>query len=184
MKNSDLSIYHKNWGWLLAWGIGLLILGALAISAAAFTTLLSIIFVGALFLVGGVVIIINTLQFWKKKGPGFSYNLVMGILYVVLGLMFMFNPVPSAFSLTVLLAIFFIFIGMARFMFSLIVRYPSWGWSFASGLITLVLGVMILAQMPAASLFIIGLFVGIDLMFFGWGFIMAALHARSLRTQN
>ncbi|MBN9287917.1 MAG: hypothetical protein BGO43_00215 [Gammaproteobacteria bacterium 39-13] len=181
MKNLDLTIYPKNWGWLLAWGIGLLILGALAISAAAFTTLLSIIFLGALFLCGGVVITVNTLQFWRSKGPGFSYNLIMGILYIILGLMFMFSPVPSAVSLTVLLAIFFIFIGISRAIFSLIMRYPSWGWSFASGLITLILGVMIIAEMPASSLFIIGLFVGIDMMFFGWGFIMAALYARSVR---
>lgn len=180
MKNIDFDLYRKNWGWLLAWGIGLLILGALAISAATFTTLVSVIFLGALFFSGGVVVTLNTLQYWWRKGAGFPFNLIMGILYIILGLMLMLSPIPSAFSLTVLLAIFFIVVGVSRSVFSLILRYPRWGWGLLSGLITLILGIMILAQMPASSLFIIGLFVGIDLMFFGWGFIMAAIYTHSL----
>lgn len=174
------SAYGENWGWFFAWGLLLLILGLCAISVAAFTTLISVIFLGALILISGIVIIIDSFKFWRGKGGGFILHLIMGILYVVVGAMLIESPILGAISLTLILGVFYLVLGAVRVIYSLSLRTPSWGWSFVSGLIALILGLLILANWPAASLLIIGLFVGIDLLFVGWTYIMVSLFGRSL----
>ena len=69
---------------------------------------------------------------------------------------------------------------------SLDVRIPAeiihnWGWHALSGLITLLLGILVLAQWPVSGLWVIGLFVGIELLFYGGAWIALALDLRSLR---
>jgi uncharacterized membrane protein HdeD (DUF308 family) len=51
-------------------------------------------------------------------------------------------------------------------------RYPHWGWSLANGIITLALGVMLLRALPAASLYFLGILIGIDLIFHGMSWLM------------
>lgn len=170
----DINAFRINWGWILAWGIALVILGMMAISASAFTTLISVIFLGGVLLAGGLVMLFNTFQYWLHK-PGFVSNLLVALLYTVAGILLMFTPIASALSLTILMAIFFIVIGFFRLIYSAAFQLPSWGWSFLSGLITLLLGILILAQLPASGFYVIGLFLGIDLLICGWTFIMLSI---------
>jgi uncharacterized membrane protein HdeD (DUF308 family) len=179
-NNMDKIAFRKNWGWILAWGIALTLLGAMAISASIFTTLISVIFLGIIFTVSGCVMMINTFQYWWHKWKGFSSHLVIALVYLVFGLMLMFTPIPAALSITVLLAVVFIILGFFRIIFSAAFQFPRWGWTFLSGIITLALGIVILAQLPASGLYIIGLFIGIDLFLWGWAYIMLALYAKSL----
>lgn len=178
--NLYFASFSKNWCWFFIWGISLFILGILAISFAAFTTLLSVIFLGFILFISGAVIIIDTFTFWWRKWPGFFIHLIMGILYAIVGLILINNPVWGSVSLTLLLAVFYVIVGLFRIIYSQSIRLPKRGWSLFNGIIALILGGLILAQWPASSLFIIGLFVGIDLLFSGWGYMMAALSARSL----
>lgn len=172
--------FGKNWGFFLAWGVALVILGLLAISFAAFTTLISVIFIGFLLLFSGVLVIIDSFQFWRGRGASFFLQLLMGILYVAVGLMFIFRPQLGSLSLTLFLGILFVILGVFRIFYSLSFGLPRSGWILFSGIITLILGILILAEWPVSGLFIIGLFVGIDLLFLGINYIMAALIARKL----
>lgn len=174
----DLNTFRKNWGWILFWGVALVLLGIMAMSASVFTTLISVIFLGGVLLASGLVMIINTFQYWLHK-PGFMSHLLVALLYAAAGLLLMFTPISSAFSLTVLMAIFFIMIGFFRIIVSAAYQLPSWGWSFLSGLISLLLGILILAQLPNSGFYIIGLFVGIDLFIWGWAFIMLSILAKN-----
>ena len=61
-------------------------------------------------------------------------------------------------------------------------RIHGWGWQVLSGLVALLLGLFITAGWPASSIWVIGTFIGIDLIFGGWSFIMIALAARRLAT--
>ena len=101
-----------------------------------------------------------------------------GILMLVLGVVFLTNPALSLASLTLLLAVYFVTIGIVRSFQALAMRYDSWGWGLASGVVTLILGILIWAQWPVSSLYIIGLFVGIVLLvaaaFLGPGTITTA----------
>lgn len=179
-KNDDLSSYAKNWGGVLAGGITLTLLGLIAICTSVFTTYLSVVFFGALFLVSGIFIIINTFQYWWSNWSTFFGHLMIGILYLVTGVMIVLSPVVAAINLTTLLVFFFICIGLYKIFYSVSFRLPSWKWSFFSGIISVILGILILMQLPFAGLYIIGLFVGIELICFGWSYVIRALAARKL----
>lgn len=175
-----LKAYSKNWGWFFLWGIALFILGMTAIGATTFTTLFSVIFLGSLLLLGGVIIIIDAFSFWWHKWSGFFLHLIIGIFYCAIGVMLIQSPAIASISITLLLGIFYLAVGIFRLIYSLSLRTPMWGWGFFNGLISLLLGILILASWPASGLFIIGLFVGIDLLFCGLSYIMTAFAARSL----
>lgn len=178
LSQYDVNAFRKNWGWILASGLLLVILGILAMSAAVFTTLMSVILLGGVLFASAVVMMINTFQYWLHK-PGFMSHFLVALLYMIAGLTLMFTPIPAAFSLTVIMAVFFIVIGFFRIIFSAAYQLPSWGWSFLSGLITLLLGIMILTQLPDSGFYIIGLFVGIDLFIWGWAFVMLSIMAKN-----
>lgn len=175
----DHSVFAKNWAMFLVWGIVLTLLGFFAISASSFFTLMSVVLIGVLLLISGLVIIIDTFTFWWRRWTGFFLHLVMGLLYAILGGLLIKSPVESAMSLTYFLGIFFIIIGVIRAVNSFFLRSPRWGWGLINGLVSLLLGIMILSNWPASSLYIIGLFVGIDLVFCGITYIAAAMASRS-----
>ncbi|MCS5710089.1 HdeD family acid-resistance protein [Candidatus Berkiella aquae] len=184
IKSFDKAGFIQNWGWFLAWGLILFCLGLAAIGAAIFTTLLSVMFLGGLFIFGGVIIVIDSFHYWKGTGKSFYLNLLMGILYFAFGLMLIINPLVGAATLTLLLSVLFVLLGMARIMYASSTRFPQWGWMLFSGILTLVLGILIVVGWPASSLYVIGLFIGIDLVFGGWAYIMAALMGRMLVKKN
>src|SRR4029079_5264978 len=107
----DLSAFNKNWKWNLSWGTGLSILGIIAICASVFTTYLTVVIIGALFLVSGIFMIINTFQYWWSIWPGFFAHLFVAGLYLAVGLMIVLSPTTAAITITILLASFFIIIG-------------------------------------------------------------------------
>lgn len=180
MGDQDLSAFSKHWGWFLIWGIALEILGVMAISYAALTTLLSVIFLGVLISIGGVLIVIDTFTFWWRHWRGFFLHLLIGALYLFVGYMLIYGPIWASISITLMLAIFYIILGVFRIISALSFKMLRSGWTLFNGIIGLLLGILILAQWPASGLFIIGLFVGIDLLFCGWAYIMAALGGRAM----
>lgn len=177
----DLSIYRKNASSFLLWGSALFVLGLLAISFSYFTTMLSVIILGCIIFATGIIIIFDTFTSWRDKKHGFLLNLIIAILYLVVGSMLIYGPVLAAASLTLLLGGLYMVLGLFRIFYSMSVRLPQWGWSLFNGIVSLVLGFLILAHWPASSLFIIGLFVGIDLVFCGWAYIMIGLAARKFQ---
>lgn len=170
---------NRYWGWFLAYGIILVILGVLAIGASTLATLVSVVMLGTLLVIGGIVIIFDSFRFWKTKWGGFFLQLVMGLLYLIIGYMLIKNPVSGATSLTLFLGVFFIVLGLCRIIASISVKLPYWGWRFVSGVLSLALGALILAHWPMSGLFIIGLFIGIDLLFTGWTYIVLSLASRA-----
>lgn len=178
MRSQHLESFQKNSKWFLMWGIALVFLGCIAISLSTFTTLVSVIILGMIFIACGAVILIDTFQFWWHKWSGFIPHFIIGLFYIIVGFMLVMGPIVGAVSLTLLLASLFIIIGLLRIIYSVSLQPPRWGWSFFNGIITLVLGILIMVQWPASGLFIIGLFVGIDLLLIGWTYIMVALFAR------
>jgi uncharacterized membrane protein HdeD (DUF308 family) len=169
---------HKNWGWFLVWGIALIIFGVIAISIATFTSLALIITLGILIIISGVVFVIDTFKVWWHKWNGFFPTLIIAILYLVVGIMLLTHPVLGAMSLTLLLGSFYIILGIFRIISSVTLKLPRWGWVLVNGIITLILGLLIVAHWPMWSLFILGLFVGIDMVVTGWTYIMLAMAAR------
>jgi uncharacterized membrane protein HdeD (DUF308 family) len=164
----------------LLWGIALVILGIIAVGAATMTTLISVIFLGFLLMFAGIMIVIDAFTFWRNVGLSFFLPLLLGVLYFAVGIMLIKSPILASISLTLFLGVFYLIIGLFRIISSFFIRIPTWGWGLFSGVISLILGILILTSWPQSGLYIIGLFIGIDLLFVGWTYIMASLAARSL----
>lgn len=174
-----LESYAKNWSKFLIWGVILMGLGIIAVSATAFTTLVTVMVLGFLILFSGCVLFLDTFTYWHGKDHGFILHLFVAILYLAAGLLLISNPVEGSVSITFLLGVIYTLLGLARIFFSSAIRLPNWGWSFSNGIITLLIGILILMSWPDSSLFIIGLFVGIDLFFCGLAYAMASIALRS-----
>ena len=158
-SDKHITAFGSNWSKFLYWGIALVVLGAIAICAATLTTMLSVVILGFLILFSGAILIADSFTFWWNKWNGFFLHLLIGILYFFVGLMLVSNPVAASVSLTLLLGIFYTVIGIVRIGFSSTIQAPQWGWGLSNGVITLILGILILTNWPASSLYIIGLFI-------------------------
>jgi uncharacterized membrane protein HdeD (DUF308 family) len=170
----------RNWGWLLAFGILMIILGVFAIGAPVVATIAVQFALGWILVIGGVAEGIHA--FMAKGWRGFLFELLSAILYLVVGVLLLVNPVGGALALTVVLAVFLIVEGIFKIVMALRVRdHGGWGWLLASGILSLGLGFLIWAEWPASGLWIIGLLVGIQLLFTGWSLVMLALAARAHR---
>jgi uncharacterized membrane protein HdeD (DUF308 family) len=136
------------------------------------------IVLGALLMVGGLAMIVSS--FWIGNWSGFLVQLLVGILYLACGFVMTEKPVMSAVAMTVFIAISFIVLGVFRSVGALMLRFPQWGWALLNGVITLLAGILIYRQLPFDALWVIGLLVGLEMLFNGWTWIMLALALRSL----
>jgi uncharacterized membrane protein HdeD (DUF308 family) len=173
---TDLQEFRRNWGWFLALGIILMVFGTIALGSSVLVTMASVLFFGWLLLFMGIIEAVQA--FWQRQWGGLLLHLLSGILTGVVGLIFVANPGAGALVLTLILAVFFMVAGLFRILAALTMRFPYWGWLLVSGLITLVLGLLIWRPWPLSGLWVIGLFIGIDMIFSGWSWVMAALAAR------
>ena len=130
-------------------------------------------------MMGGIAQLVGA--FWTREWSGFFLILLMGVLYLVLGVMFLRHPGEALVAMTLLLTCALMVSGLFRIIGSLMYRFPYWGWTLAGGAINLLLGIYIYSQWPLDSFFVLGLFVGIDLIFTGWTWVMLALAVRNLR---
>jgi len=169
----------EQWLWLVVLGIGLVVLGTIAIGSACFASVVTVVLFGVLLLVAGAGQLVSA--FHAGKWSGFLLQILVGILYLVVGLMIVDAPLETTVALTLLIATFLVAIGICRIVAAMALHFPGWGWSMLSGAITLLLGVLIAKQWPASGLIVIGLFVGIEMIFNGWTWIMLGLGIRRLR---
>lgn len=176
---AGLDQLHHSWGWFVALGVLLIILGFVCVLGEVATTLITVIVLGWLLLISGVMALVHA--FRTRSWSGFFLYLLSAMLRAFTGYLLIRYPLIGALSLTLLLASLFIVGGVFRAVGAASLRFPRWGWTAASGIIAVVLGVMLLAQLPASSLWFLGLAVGIDLLFEGSALIAlgSALRARA-----
>lgn len=166
------------WGWFLAFGIGVLVLGIAAVVRSFAATVVSMLFFGWLLVLASGIEIAQAVM--VGHWAGFFQHLLAAILFGIAGLLIVTRPVISAEVMTMFMAMFFLVGGLFQIVGSVAVALPGWGWQVADGLITVVLGLLVLAEWPASGLWVIGLFVGIDLIFYGCAWIALALGLRTM----
>jgi len=172
----DLPDMKTKWPKFLALGIILLILGILAIAFSGFTTVVTVEILGIFLILGGIFLLVNGSS--AKGWAGVSLSIFLGLLYLVVGAICIFRPLVGAEVITILLAAFFFVGGLFRMVSSLMYRAEHWGLVFFNGLVTFILGILIIAEWPVAALWVIGLFVGIDLVLSGISWIYLSLTAK------
>jgi uncharacterized membrane protein HdeD (DUF308 family) len=174
----ELDHLRDNWLWFLALGIGWIVLGAISLSCAPFATFVTVAMFGVIMLIGGIGQIVGA--FWAGKWSGFLLQVLIGILYSVVGFVVMDTPEKSAIALTLIMAIFLIVGGIVRIVVALFERFPGWGWVLLNGAVALLLGLLIRREWPLSGLVVIGLYVGIEMVFNGWYWVMLAIGLRKL----
>ncbi len=184
VREHELARLGKEWWCFLLVGILLVIGGTAAIAYPWFTSLGVVIFLGAILIVSGLATIIAA--FWAGKWSAFMVQILIGILYMVAGFVITDAPLASLALLTLMLAGFFVIGGGFRIVTALVEKYPQWGWSLFNGVVTLMLGLIIfrsfrqLPEEPSGVFWIIGLMVGLELLFNGWTWIMLSLVIKKL----
>jgi uncharacterized membrane protein HdeD (DUF308 family) len=172
---------RRNRNWLLTLGVVSIILGVIALVDSISATVASMIVFGWVLLLAGII---EAMQAFRHRQDGhLLLHLLNAVLSFVVGLMLLRHPLAGALLVTLLLAAYITVIGIFRIVASLSLKVPHWGWTLANGVVTLLFGILVWAQWPVSGLWIIGLFIGIDLIFMGWTEVMLGLAARRLPQQ-
>jgi uncharacterized membrane protein HdeD (DUF308 family) len=156
------------------------VLGMIAVGASVLATLATMALVGCLMLVGGILQTIHAIA--MRGWSGFFIDLLAGVLYMVVGFVIVAHPGATAVALTLIIAVLFMLGGIFRIVTALAVSYQNRIWLLLHGVINLLLGFMIWHDWPLSGLWVIGLFIGIDMILNGWTLIMLGLNAKKLTT--
>lgn len=160
----DVIPFNRNY--LIFEGILFLFLGILAVVLPGIFTLAFELVIGWLFLIGGGVQAFRTLQ--NRHATGFWPSLISALLYIIIGVLLIAYPLSGILSLTILLAIFFLVEGIAKLILGFQLRpSPNWGWLIVSGLISIAMAAIIWGGWPFTAIWVIGLLIGINLVFAG-----------------
>jgi len=159
---AGLEEIRSSWGWFLALGILLMILGAVCIVGDVTATFATVLVFGWLLLISGIFALIQA--FRTMSWSGFFLYLLSALFRGFTGYLLIRYPFAGAASLTLILASFFVVGGIFRAIGAGVMKFPRWGWSVFSGIVSLVLGIMLLAQMPVSSVWFIGFAIGVDLI--------------------
>jgi len=168
----------EHWQMFAVQGVLLVILGALAIAVPQVASVAIAAFVGWLLFFAGVFRAVSLVR--SPHAPGYWSSLLLSILTAILGLIIALFPLQGAITLTMLLTAYFVVHGIASFYlaFSLKDHTGRWVMIFLGGIIDLVLAGLVIAGWPSTAAWILGLYVGINLLFTGFALIFAALGAR------
>jgi uncharacterized membrane protein HdeD (DUF308 family) len=168
-------------GWIVALGMIYVVAGLIALASIVEATVVSVFIVGIMMLIAGVAEVINAFQ--VKSWGKFLFWVVLGALYIVAGFVTFENPLLAAAILTLILGFALVASGIMRIILAFSVKEGTpWTWIVVSGVITLLLGLIILVHWPVSSLYILGLFLGIDLVFAGAAWIGLGLGLRRSAT--
>lgn len=176
----DLKALHPYWGWLLFLSLLLIAGGIIAISYASVTSVVTVMMFGLLLIFSGTFHLFAA--FFARGTKGFFLSILVSLLNFFVGVWILMNPAGAAIGLTFVLAIFFILSGIVRIVTAMAYRKEiNWGIVLFSGIISLMLGVLIYAHWPISGLWVIGLFVGIEVFMAGWTMLVLSMSARRAR---
>jgi uncharacterized membrane protein HdeD (DUF308 family) len=167
---------RSSWGWFLALGILFMLFGAVCVIGDVGATFATVLVFGWILLFSGIFGLVHA--FRTHSWQGFLLSLLSALFRGFAGYLLIRYPLAGAATLTLVLASLFIVGGLFRAIGAGMLKFPSWGWAVFSGIVSLGLGIMLLAQMPNSSVWFIGFAIGVDLICDGASMISsaAALH--------
>ncbi len=180
----DAETIRKYSTWFVAYGVVLVILGALAILAPNVATLALEMLLGWLLIVSGIFGLLAVATA-GSSAPGFWWSLLTAIIFLLAGIALLWHPVAGAVTLTIILIAYLLATGVAKIVVALGYRTAipkAWIWMLVSALIDIALGLLILSGLPGTAAWVLGLLVGINLVFTGVAVTMAAFAVRELGT--
>ena len=171
-----VEVVREHPGWFLALGLAQVLAGVAALALAPFATLLTIMLLGGLALAAAVVEALSV--FWARNWQEGLAHVLVALLYAAFGMVMLANPAATAATLTLVLAVLLLVTGVIRFALAVTGRFRGWGWVALGGAVSALLGGLIWADWPENGLWVLGVFVGIDLIVMGWYWVATALVVR------
>ncbi|MEU7137451.1 DUF308 domain-containing protein [Streptomyces sp. NPDC046261] len=166
----------RGFGVLALLGGVLVLAGLVGLAYTAFATLTTMILFGWLLLIGGAVGLLHAVQ---SRGSNFFWlGVVVAALNIAAGVVVIKLPGAAAEALTMFAALLFLTGGLFRLVGSLVVRGPQFGWTLVQGAFGLLLGILVLGDWPRSSLYVIGTFISLALLFDGLGLIAFGVGGR------
>jgi uncharacterized membrane protein HdeD (DUF308 family) len=166
------------WGWFMALGVLLSILGVICVVFDVTATFATVLVFGWLLLIAGVFSLVHAFQ--TRSWSGFFLFLLSALFRGFAGYLLVRYPLIGATSITLVLSSLFFVGGLFRAISSAMAQFPRWGWAFFAGLVSAALGIMLLLQMPVSSIWFLGFAIGIDLFVDGIAIISFAAAAHEL----
>jgi uncharacterized membrane protein HdeD (DUF308 family) len=177
-KDTLPEAFGNKWGWFIVIGVILLCLGFFALIYQFFATVFSVYYIAFLLIFAGITQVVHSFQI--KGLDQTALWAIMGILYIVTGVVAIYNPILASSALTLMMAILLLVGGTVQIMGALHNRHiPQWGWLLCSGIITFILGLLVVVEWPSNSVWVLGLFLGLDLIFQGWAYISIGIAFKS-----
>jgi uncharacterized membrane protein HdeD (DUF308 family) len=183
--SSTVRAITGKWGWFVALGVGQLILGGIASTNLFAADLASVLVIGAAMLAAGIFQIVHA--FSARGVRGFLFWLLGGIVYGAAGAVILYDPILASFALSLVAGVLLVVTGMLRTWAGFHSRPAAgWRWLVAAGVLTFLVGVIVIATWPGIGLWLLGAMLVVDLVFQGWGFIAfgIALRARASRPKD
>ena len=171
----------KNWKLLLVGGIISVVLGLIAIIVPPLASVGITILVGIILLVGAVGMVAEAIS--RGTTGHRIWSAILAVLYVIAGVWLLINPVEGTITLTVVLIVFFLVIGLFRLIAGIQGRsggVPNAGWMIVNGILSIAIAVLVLLDLPSSAAWAIGLLVGIQLLFDGMMLITTAMAGKKL----
>jgi uncharacterized membrane protein HdeD (DUF308 family) len=173
----------KHWAWMLSLGIVMVILGVIGLGMTVLFNEIVVMYFGFLLLFGSGVQLMQAFRAEAWKGR--VWHVLIALVYIVGGIIAVTEPVIAGMTLALLIAWTLIVIGVLRLVMALQMRGAAgWLWTLLGGVLSVVLGVMIINEWPQSGLWVIGLFVAIEILFAGWSQIMIALAAKNYTAKD
>ena len=164
----------KNWGLVLFMGVMFIIGGMLAIIYPLLATGGVVLILGWVILVSGIFRFVDALATMKQGG--FIWKILGSLLYILAGIFILKFPLSGALTLTLILGMFFIIEGISKTAFAAEIKpLKGWGWTMFDGALTILFGILVLAFLGNAALWLVGLLLGIKLLFAGWDLVYFGL---------
>jgi len=169
----------RSWKGLMAVGLLAIFVGCVAILVPAVAAVGTAIFIGWILLVAGAFLV--AAAFSAHSVGTVVWRLLWAALTVIVGVWLIVEPHNGTLTLTLVLGIYFLLMGLTRVTVAFLGRgQPNAGLVGLSGVCGLLIGILVLAKFPSSADWAIGLLVGIDLIFAGWTLTSVALVGKDL----
>ncbi|MFY9841050.1 MAG: HdeD family acid-resistance protein [Xanthobacteraceae bacterium] len=166
LREATREVVRRYSTWYLIQGVLMVLAGIVALVYPFVSTVALVVVLGWLLILNGIVQGISLIG--AQNVPNFWLQLVSVVLSIIVGVLFLRRPGEAVVTLTLLLIVFFMVEGFAKLLFSLTIRpLPNWGWVFASGIIGILLSFYLLANLTTAAVWLLGVLLGIQLIFEG-----------------
>lgn len=161
----EREMLRRGWGTFVAVGVLFALLGIAGLVYAGLATLVTVIFVGWFFATAGLLGVLHAIL--RKGWSGFVLDLLAGLVTAIAGIFIILHPDKGASVLTAVIGVMFLVGGIFRLGAGVAMKNPYAGWFVFHGIISLLLGLMILSEWPYAAVWVIGTLVSIDLLMDG-----------------